>query len=271
MHPRWTVSVPDVLWIGGATGSGKSTLARRLAARHGLCRYHIDEFWYAHDAVLGERPLLPDEQWVITSPAAQGEAFYESSARRLKLVLDDLNALPEEPPVVVEGPQVLPDLLPSSAYALFLVPTSQFQKAILRQRPLPPTTDPERALANRVEKDRLFGERIADHAIRRGFEVIVVDGSRSPSDILGDAEQRLATAPALRERRLDGTNFRAVRRWENEALATNLRSWINSIHVIEGPLPLWPFACECGDHRCADIVELTLDEFESGAQIRGHP
>jgi hypothetical protein len=271
MHPRWTVSVPDVLWIGGATASGKTTLARGLAARHGLRRYHIDDFWYAHDALLGGRELPPDEQWVSTSAASQVEAFYESSARRLRLVLDHLSALPEEPPVVVEGPQVLPDLLPSAAYALFLVPTSQFQKAILHQRPLPPTTDPQRALANRVEKDRLFGERIAGEAVRRGFEVIGVDGSRTPSDILGDAERRLATAPALRARRLDATDFRAVRRWENEARAANLRSWINSAHVVDGPLPLWPFACECGDARCADIVELTLDEFESRAQIRGHP
>jgi hypothetical protein len=132
-----------VVWIGGSTGSGKSTVTRLLAARHGLRVFPIDAFWYSHVARLGESEPGPDEQWLGRSPDAQAADFEALTRRRWPLVLADLAALPSSPPVIVEGPQVLPDLVPPGDRALFLVGTAAWQRAILEQRPLPATVDPD--------------------------------------------------------------------------------------------------------------------------------
>ena len=47
----------------------------------------------------------------------------------------DLAVLPSSPPVVVEGPQVLPDLVPPGDAAVFLVATPDFQRSVLERRP----------------------------------------------------------------------------------------------------------------------------------------
>ena len=49
---------------------------------------------------------------------------------------------------------------------MFLVATPRFQRSVLERRPLPPTADARQALANRIEKDRLYGEREVKQAER---------------------------------------------------------------------------------------------------------
>ena len=248
-----------VAWVGGGTGAGKTTVARALALRHGLRAFHVDAFWYAHDFRLGETELAPDEQWLGLTPEKQARSFEATSRRRLELVLEDFEALPARPPIVVEGPQILPDVLPAGAPAVFLVPSCEFQRSLLAKRPLPPTADPQRALENRIEKDRLYAERVAALAAAHGFTTIVVDGSRPPDVILDEVERVLAPVVcAVRE----PVDLGPVRRWENEAVAANIRSWLSSLHApAEAPFP-YPYACECGRRGCDERVQLTLAEFD---------
>ena len=91
-------------------------------------------------------------------------------------VLDDLPSLPEQPAVVVEGPQILPDLLPQTANAIFLNATPDFQRAVLSPRPMP-SSDPARALAARLVKDRLYADRVAALAREHAFPVLAIDGT----------------------------------------------------------------------------------------------
>lgn len=212
-----------VVFIGGGTGGGKSTLARGLAERHGLRVYRIDDRWYAHDEILAEPRRTPEEQWLDTPPERQAEEFHETSARRFALVLAELQSLPAVPAIVVEGPQVLPELLPPAARVVFLAATRAFQERVLAERPMPPTRDPDRALRNRIEKDRLFGERVALAARSRGLPVLEVDGSRSPEAILDEVSESFGLGPPP-----TGVDFDAIRRWEQEAYDANVRAWLAS-------------------------------------------
>src|SRR6185437_7047915 len=235
------------IWIGGGTGGGKSTTARGLAVGHGLRRFAIDSFWYAYDARWAQPRKSPDEQWLETPPDVQAVEFEQTSRRMMGFALDDLAELPDVP-TVVEGPQILPDLVPPGDQALFLDPTPEFQREVLEQRSMP-SSDPARALEARLVKDRLYADRVAELAHEQGFPVVVVDGFR---DLAGEAESLLEIpeGPA---------DLRAIRRWENEAAAANIRAWLAS---PEAPAEYrgFPFACECGSRGCDELLQLTIEE-----------
>jgi hypothetical protein len=261
------VTGPDVLFVGGGTGGGKTTLARALAARHGLRHLAIDSFWYEHAARAGENPPPPDVQWIEWTPATQAADFERISRLMLGYVLEDLPALPEQPAVLVEGPQILPDLLPAAANAVFLIPTPEFQCAVLSPRPMP-SRDPERALAARLVKDRLYAERVAALARERRFLVLEVDGYGRPEEILTRVEEEFAELLSASE----PGDLTAVRRWENENLARNLRAWVASGDLRGSEQLAFSFACECGRLGCAAREELALPEFDGRARVlaRGH-
>jgi hypothetical protein len=245
------------VWIGGGTGGGKSTTARALAARHGLRRFAIDSFWYAYEARWGQPRKSPDEQWLETPPDVQAAEFDETSRRMMRFALDDLALLPDVP-TVVEGPQILPDLVPPGDQAVFLDPTPGFQRSVLESRSMP-SSDPTRALANRLVKDRLYADRVAELARERGFPVLEMDGER---DLAAEVE-------ALLEIPRGETDLRAVRRWENVTAAEWIRAWLAS---PEGPPQDdgYPFACECGRPGCDELVEMTLEEFDAASRVLVH-
>lgn len=245
------------IWIGGGTGAGKSTTARALAVRHGLRRFAIDSFWYAYDVRWGQPRKSPDEQWLETPPEVQAAEFEETSRRMMRYALDDLAGLPDVP-TVVEGPQILPDLVPAGDQAVFLDPTPDWQRTVLAPRHMP-SSDPERALDARLVKDRLYADRVVALARERGLPVIVMDGS---GDLVAVVESLLEVP--------DGkADLRAVRRWENEAAAANIRAWLASPEAPRNH-PGFPFACECGRPGCGETVRLAIDEFDAAAQVVVH-
>jgi hypothetical protein len=249
--------MPEAVFVGGGTGGGKTTVARALAGKHSLRLLQIDHFWYAHSERAGETPPTPDVQWLEWTPATQAADFERLSRLMLGFVLEDLPTLPDQPLVLVEGPQILADLLPEDAHAVFLIPTPEFQRGVLVPRPMP-SSDPERALAARLVKDRLYAERVAALARERGFPVIEVDGSRSPDAIFQHVENLLGE-PLSRNR---PTDLGAVRRWENENILRNVRSWVGSGEHPSAAELAFPLACECGRTGCSARVSLTVREVE---------
>jgi pimeloyl-ACP methyl ester carboxylesterase len=245
------------IWIGGGTGGGKTTTARELAVRHGLRRFSIDSFWYAYDARWAQPRKSPDEQWLDTPPEVQAAEFEETSRRMMGYALEDLAALPDAP-TVVEGPQILPDLVPDGDRAVFLDPTPEWQRAVLVPRPMP-SSDPARALDARIVKDRLYADRVSSLARECGFPVLVMGGER---DLVADAESLLDVPEGA-------ADLRAARRWENEAVAANIRAWLAS---PEAPAEDsgYPFACECGARGCGETVRLTIEEFDATSQVLAH-
>jgi hypothetical protein len=246
------------IWIGGGTGGGKTTTARELAVRHGLRRFSIDSFWYAYDERWAQPRKSPDEQWLETPPELQAAEFEEVSRRMMRFALDDLAGLPDAP-TVVEGPQILPDLVPDGDQAVFLVPTPEWQRTVLVPRPMP-SSDPDRALANRLVKDRLYADRVAELADERGFPVLEMDGTR---DLVAEVESLLDVPEGA-------ADLRAVRRWENEVTAANLRAWLVSPEAPRELDHAYPFGCECGRRGCGETVQLTIEEFDVSSQVLAH-
>jgi hypothetical protein len=245
------------IWIGGGTGAGKSTVARALAVDYGLRRFPIDAFWYAYDARWGQPRKSPDEQWLETPPEVQAVEFEEVSRRMMRYAIDDLGEL-SEAPTVVEGPQILPDLVPVGDQAVFLDSTPEWQRSVLVPRPMP-SSDPDRALEARLVKDRLYADRVAALARERGFPVLVMDGSL---DLVTEVESLLEITGGA-------TDLRAVRRWENEAVAANIRAWLASPETTREHYG-HEFACECGRRGCGETVRLTVEEFYAVAEVVAH-
>ena len=191
-----------VYWLGGGSGAGKSTIARRLAARHGLRLYATDDAMadHARRSSAEEAPLLHrflamdmDERWVHRPADAMLRTFHWFQGEGFDLIVDDLLALPREPAILVEGFRLLPrlvaPLLAARAHAVWLVPTPHFREAVMRGRGgstsgfLARTTDPESALHNLLERDRMFTDVLRAEAAHLELPVIDVDGVMPEEDL----------------------------------------------------------------------------------------
>jgi hypothetical protein len=234
--------------------------------------FPVDAFWYAHSARLrtarsatAESELTPDQQWLGQTPEQQAQEFVRTSCDRLRLAMEDLAQLPRRPSTLVEGPQVLPDMLPSGAAAVFLFATKEFQRSALERRPLPPTANPRVALENRIRKDQLYAELVASAAAERGFAVVLVDGSRPPAEILATVERSFAS---ILDANRGPVDLQPARRWENEVVADNIGSWLASSDAPPDPPRAYPFSCECGRRRgCSSQVDLALEEFQAMPRV----
>src|SRR3712207_1544013 len=116
-----------------------------------------------------------DERWVSRTPQTMLETFHWYRGEGFGLIVDDLLRLPREPGVIVEGFRLLPDLvsplLAAPGHAVWLLPTPGFRLAAFESRGSTwaiagKTSDPQRALHNLLERDRLFTERVAAQARR---------------------------------------------------------------------------------------------------------
>ena len=191
-----------VYWIGGGSGAGKSTIAGRLAARHGLGIYATDDVMPDHGRRIrpGEAPYLAkfaamdmDQRWVHRSPQAMLETFHWYRGEGFGLIVDDLLRWPAGPGVIAEGFRLLPrlvrPLLAEPRQAVWLLPTPGFRRAAFDSRGslwkiANKTSDPERALRNLLERDRLFTERLGAEARHLGLPVIEVDGAVTEADLV---------------------------------------------------------------------------------------
>jgi adenylate kinase family enzyme len=199
-----------VLWIGGSTCSGKSTIADRVAERRGVPVYHVDEHEqdHAERATAAGLPVYErwvgmtlTERWALSSVKELVADTLALSEERMPLILEDIG----KGPVVVEGFQIYPWLvapwLESSRQGIWLVCTPEFRRTTHFGRPhawITPrkTDDPERAQANRLERDDLIGEEIARAAREHDLKLIVVDGTRSVDDVASEADAHLAMSPS---------------------------------------------------------------------------
>lgn len=195
-------ALQHVYWIGGGSGAGKSTIARRIAAQHRLCVYATDEVMADHARRSSDEdcPLLHrfagmdmDERWVNRSPKIMLETFHWFQGEGFNLIVDDLLNLPRERGVIVEGFRLLPHLvkplLSVPGRAVWLIPTPEFRHAVVQRRGgsawgfLARTTDPERALRNLLERDRMFTDLLREETARLGLPAIEVDTTTTEDDL----------------------------------------------------------------------------------------
>jgi 2-phosphoglycerate kinase len=191
-----------VYWIGGGSAAGKSTIARRIAARHGLHVYSTDDVMADHARRCSPEdcPLLHtfmamdmDQRWVNRSPKTMLETFHWFRGEGFNLIIEDLLRLPHGSGVIVEGFRLLPHLvkplLSVPGRAVWLLPTHDFRQAVVESRGgsawgfLARTTDPERALHNLLERDRMFTDILREETARLGLHAIEVDSTTTEDDL----------------------------------------------------------------------------------------
>jgi 2-phosphoglycerate kinase len=192
-----------VYWIGGGSGAGKSTIARRIAAQHGLRLYATDDVMadHARRSTNEDSPLLHrfmamdmDERWVNRPPNTMLETFHWFRGEGFNMIIEDLLSLSREPGVIVEGFRLLPrlvaPLLSAPAYAVWLLPTPDVREAVVQSRGgwasgfLTKTTDPERAMRNLLERDRMFTDALREETARLDVPVIEVDATMTEDDLV---------------------------------------------------------------------------------------
>jgi 2-phosphoglycerate kinase len=190
-----------VYWIGGGSGSGKSTIARRLAAQHGLRLYATDDVMsdHASRSTPEDSPFLTrfmamdmDERWVNRSPETMLQTFHWFRGEGFDMIVEDLLGLPKEPPVIAEGfrplPHLVKPLLSVPSHAVWLIPTPNFRQAAFESRGSAwaiagKTNDPERALRNLRERDRMFTDLLYEETKRLDLRVIEVDTNLTEDDL----------------------------------------------------------------------------------------
>jgi 2-phosphoglycerate kinase len=202
-----------VYWIGGGSGAGKTVVARRIAAQYGLHVYATDDVMQAHASrtTRDDAPLLHafmamdmDERWVNRSPETMLATFHWFQGEGFNLIIEDLLGLPREPGVVVEGFRLLPrlvqPLLSSPARAVWLLPSPHFRQAVISSRGgseagfLARTSDPERALLNLLERDRMFTDFLRVETARLQLPVIEVDATMSEDHLARSVAEMLGLA-----------------------------------------------------------------------------
>ena len=256
----------DVLWIGGPQGSGKSSVARALARRFDLQLYLVDHRVWVHEPRMPATEfgsLTLDERWVEAEPARMLDWYVTTSRHRFRLVLEDLRSLPAVPGAVVEGPQLFPTsvaaVLRSPDQALFLLPLPAEQRErLLARGPMPNVSDGAAARRKATERDLMITALYEREARDLRLPTLSSDGPLDEVVELAAAQLR----PAVDRMPRDG-DLVAVRRFENDVLATQVRLYAESLlpTVLEDrPLA---FACECGASGCAAEIELTLAEYEA--------
>jgi 2-phosphoglycerate kinase len=124
--------------LGGSPCSGKSTVAEMLSARYGFQYYKADDHESEHmqRARSHQQPVMFkyskmnwDAIWSQTPEDLCSDelAHYHE---RFPFVLDDLQQLDAEDPVILEGAAFLPDLIhPYSVKpenVVFMIPTAEF-------------------------------------------------------------------------------------------------------------------------------------------------
>ena len=133
-----------------------------------------------------------DERWVSRPPETMLETFHWFHGEGFGLIVEDLLRLPREPGVIAEGFRLLPRLvapLSDPARAVWLLPAPGFRQAVMESRGgaasgfLARTADPERALRNLLERDRMFTDVLRAETARLDLPAIEVDAAVTEDEL----------------------------------------------------------------------------------------
>jgi 2-phosphoglycerate kinase len=206
--------LPNYYWIGGSPCSGKSSIASLLAQKHDLQLYVCDDHYPEHIARAdpATQPHLAhaavaswNEIWSRTVDVATSDEI-EFYREEFGMILEDIRSMPAGRPILAEGAALLPELVAPFVsdrnQAIWIVPTEQFQLHHYSRREwihdiLAQCENPESAFATWMGRDAQFAKIVAEDARRRGFRVIIVDGSRSITELAGQVEEHFGLGPGV--------------------------------------------------------------------------
>lgn len=188
-------NVPLIYWIGGSTCAGKTTISNALAANYGLTIYHCDDFIGKHTEKSNpqEQPNLnkiSNASWndILSMNVEEYLDWATSSfSEEFGMILEDLNKLSADKPILVEGinllPKLIKEVITNIGQAIWLVADEAFYKKHQMKRQelferLKECSNQEQALQNYMNNDLAFGKYILNDAKKLDLKVIeIVNGS----------------------------------------------------------------------------------------------
>lgn len=245
------------------SGVGKTTSARAVARRYDLWFYSLDSRTYAHAERMQARALsmTADELWIERTPEQMADDFEAEACERFPLVVEDLAAVSDDgAPVLVDGPQLQPDLVDRPT--LFVAASTRLQGELIAARgslTYARTRDPDVALANRVRRDELLAERL-----RVRVSVVEVADVRETEVLVERFVREHAQEWIGRD---DHGDVAARRRDDNDRRLDQWRRYAAvEPRVRDGTLEL---ACECERSGCMAVVAVAF-EASPARPLLGH-
>lgn len=191
-----------IYWLGGSTCAGKTTISNIFSERYGMMVYHCDEYLAQHieKSNAQEHPNLKRvtgmswndilnmsvEEYLQWAIGLFNEEF--------KMILEDLNKLSDDKPVLVEGVGLFPELIynsiPDIDHAIWVVADEVFYRKHQMDRKgmmerVRECANPEKALENYINFDLAMGRYIIRDAKRLGLSVLEV---RNDSDVIKNVD-----------------------------------------------------------------------------------
>jgi hypothetical protein len=220
------MSKERILWVGGPAAAGKTTVSRLLARKHGLLWYSVDAYAFAHE----KRAAAAGLHVMGTGPG---------DFDRRPLIMEDIQSLPVDTSVVVEGAFVTPKMAGVAENALWLMPSRGEQLARL-----------ERRHPDGVNEGYVWGWNLVRSQLEgTGATVVVVDG-QTVQQTLTSVEQRfsaiLKSCPTARST----ADRQSLIRISNHQLAKHATKRQRASAVLD---------CECTQPNCNELVELAVE------------
>jgi hypothetical protein len=261
-------TLEHVLWIGGASGAGKTTLATRLARRHGLRWYSADARTWdhrdaairgGHEGAIRWEGLSPEERHAIALEEPGELVRLNLDLDRGPMIVDDLRSLPAAPLVVADGSTVLPELVDQGHArrdrSVWLIPTFEAHRSFHEEHGMAHLVDYRWHVIREVERQ----------TDEYGVNVVHVDGSFGPDDVLAAVEALLAEAIADGPCATTPEERRGLLCWANGELVRQARAYLARPWSTGDEATFSrPFRCECDDPECEEVVPLPVAEYAPG-------
>lgn len=181
----------SIYWLGGSTCAGKTTVSNVLSEKYNLKVYHCDEYLGKHieKSNAQDHPNLcraKNINWddILNMPVTEYLNWIIGLFKEeYDMILQDLNELYDDQPILVEGTGLLPEIIDSDIEfnnAIWLVARKDFyekhqcnRKEFFERIML--CANPELALENYMSFDLAMGRHILNSAKNLGLKVIEVE------------------------------------------------------------------------------------------------
>ncbi len=196
----------QIYYIGGSPCCGKSTVAEMISKKYNFQYFKVDDLLevYINKGAKLSKPLLSkiavmslDEIW-LREPEIQNLEEQDIYNEMFEFILEDLNKLNSEVPIITEGAAFLPKLISEIGVGksnyICMVPTNEFQYEMYSQRPwvmqyLEGCSNKELAFENWMKRDYLFADSVLNDATTLGYSTLIVDGKRTIDENLDTIEE----------------------------------------------------------------------------------
>ena len=194
-------ALSHILWIGGGTDAGKTTTSQIVAEKLKCQVYHYDRSSGAAERLGREKAprmfewieMSVDERWQLRSPEEIAKHTFDTFEETFPIKLDEICEMTKDSLVIAEGfaftPNLIEPLISNANQAIWMIPTEEFRRNSFKRRGKDQyrirdgNSAPELAARNHFVRDMVMAQQIQEEAEERGFKVVEVDGSLSPTEV----------------------------------------------------------------------------------------